>query len=184
MLLPPGHPSWTQSDTLLPLQPVGRYRAKQTEYGTQNRTYCHNPSCSTFVPPRFIRGSTATCVKCHNITYTGCKGRLHDGDCPLDAATLNMPRLENARGWQRCASCRKLVKFSSVITSVRCVPRLCDIYSNGTIACLCDRQFCCVCRERWRTCGFVQWHQNQPFDRATAVVHRDATERMWQHDQF
>ena len=36
-------------------QLVGQFRAKKLELETPNRTYCHEPSCSTFVPPLFIR---------------------------------------------------------------------------------------------------------------------------------
>ncbi|KAF4452115.1 hypothetical protein F53441_5048 [Fusarium austroafricanum] len=42
---------------------VGQFRAKKLELETPNRTYCSEPSCSTFVPPAFIAAETATCLK-------------------------------------------------------------------------------------------------------------------------
>ncbi|OAA44586.1 IBR domain containing protein [Beauveria brongniartii RCEF 3172] len=47
---------------LIPAELAGRYRAKEVEYGTLNRTYCHRSSCSTFVPPQFVRGRRHTRV--------------------------------------------------------------------------------------------------------------------------
>lgn len=97
----------------IPPKLAGRYRAKEIEHGTPNRTYCHNSSCSTFIPPQFIVGSRATCVKCHSRTCTKCKKAAHQGACPPDAATLDVLRLANERGWQRCSSCRNLVELST-----------------------------------------------------------------------
>lgn len=97
----------------IPAKLAGRYRAKELEYGTPNRTYCHNSPCSTFVPPQFIRGNRGTCVKCYSSTCTSCKGPAHERDCPPDAATLDVLRMANDRGWQRCSSCRILVELST-----------------------------------------------------------------------
>lgn len=97
----------------LPANLAGRYRAKELEYGTPNRTYCHDSSCLTFVPPQFIRGNTATCVKCHSHTCTDCKGPAHEQDCPPDAGMLDVLRMANDRGWQRCYSCHTVVELST-----------------------------------------------------------------------
>ncbi|KAM0257584.1 hypothetical protein ACHAQJ_004284 [Trichoderma viride] len=43
---------------------LGKYRAKELEYGSAKRTYCHVPSCSTFIPTQFIQDDVATCIKC------------------------------------------------------------------------------------------------------------------------
>ncbi|KAM0362022.1 hypothetical protein ACHAO7_011325 [Fusarium culmorum] len=42
---------------------VGLFQAKKLEFDTPNRTYCSKPTCSTFVPPAFIAGDTATCPR-------------------------------------------------------------------------------------------------------------------------
>lgn len=142
----------------IPAELAGRYRAKEVEYGTVNRTYCHHSSCSTFVPPQFIRGRMAVCVKCHGRTCTDCKRPDHPGDCLPDAATLDVLRLANARGWQRCSSCHHVVELST---------------GCNHISCRCGAQFCYVCGEKWKTCGCEQWHENRLLDRANTVVDRD-----------
>ncbi|KUI59686.1 hypothetical protein VP1G_06874 [Cytospora mali] len=43
---------------------VGEYQAKKLEMDTPNRTYCHQPSCSKFIPPQFIGDDVGTCVRC------------------------------------------------------------------------------------------------------------------------
>ncbi|KAF5557783.1 IBR finger domain-containing protein [Fusarium phyllophilum] len=47
---------------------VGQFQAKKLEFETPDRTYCSVPSCSTFVPPAFISGDSATCPKCSRRT--------------------------------------------------------------------------------------------------------------------
>ncbi|RKL29204.1 hypothetical protein BFJ72_g12113 [Fusarium proliferatum] len=49
---------------------VGQFQAKKLEFETPNRTYCSEPSCSTFVPPAFVSGDSATCPKCSRKTCT------------------------------------------------------------------------------------------------------------------
>ncbi|KAH8838740.1 hypothetical protein MCOR27_011149 [Pyricularia oryzae] len=45
---------------------IGRFYAKKLELETKNRTYCYDPTCSTWVPLTSINkvGSLATCVRC------------------------------------------------------------------------------------------------------------------------
>lgn len=161
----------------IPPKLAGRYRAKEIENSTPNRTYCHNSSCSTFVPPQFVQGSRATCVKCHSRTCTNCKRAAHEGDCAPDAATLDVLRLANERGWQRCSSCRNLVELSTGCNHIcklgkkaYCAQKC---HSNVAKACRCGAQFCYVCGERWKTCNCEQWHENSLLDRAGTVVDRD-----------
>lgn len=96
----------------LPAELLGLYKAKELEYSTPNRTYCHVPSCSTFVPPAFVHGDVATCVKCESTTCTICKGKTHTGDCPADMSTLDILRIAAKNGWQRCYSCRRVVDLT------------------------------------------------------------------------
>ncbi|KID74142.1 uncharacterized protein G6M90_00g034080 [Metarhizium brunneum] len=93
----------------IPARLAGQYRAKELEYSTKNRTYCHRATCSTFIPTPFIRGEIATCVKCQSKTCTICKGSSHDGDCPEDVATVDLLNVAAQKGWQRCYSCRRMV---------------------------------------------------------------------------
>ncbi|KAK0761166.1 hypothetical protein N5P37_006112 [Trichoderma harzianum] len=143
----------------LPAELVGEYRAKELEYGTPNRTYCHQPACSAFIPSQFIQGDVATCIKCRSETCTICKGQSHDDHCPEDAATLEVLRIAKENGWQRCYSCHRLVDLST---------------GCNHITCRCGAQFCYVCGAQWKTCRCDQWDENRLIDRANVLVDRDA----------
>lgn len=97
----------------LPSKLVGEFRAKELEYRTPNRTYCHQAACSTFVPPQFIRGDTAICVKCRSETCVMCKGPSHEADCPEDGPTQELLRVAAENGWQRCYSCHRMVELDT-----------------------------------------------------------------------
>lgn len=91
---------------------VGQFRAKEVEFSTLNRTYCHQPTCSTFVPVEFIKNDVATCPQCYYRTCIMCKGAEHRGDeCGQDTATQIILHLAAENGWQRCFSCRRVVEL-------------------------------------------------------------------------
>ncbi|KAF5704810.1 IBR-like protein [Fusarium globosum] len=96
----------------LSLELVGQFQAKKLEFETPNRTYCSEPSCSTFVPPAFISGDRATCPKCSRKTCTHCKGPDHIGVCPSDTASQQVLQLAAQNGWQQCYKCRRLVELN------------------------------------------------------------------------
>ncbi|KAL7911949.1 IBR domain-containing protein [Trichoderma velutinum] len=112
------------NQVFLPAELVGEYRAKELEYGTPNRTYCHQPACSTFIPLQFIQGDTATCIKCRGETCTICKSQSHDDHCPEDAATLEVLRIAEENGWQRCYSCHRVVDLSTGRNHISIPPHL------------------------------------------------------------
>jgi hypothetical protein len=99
------------SPGVLPPTLMGQFKAKQVEYGCKERTYCHEPSCSTFVPPQFIKDDVAVCVKCYRRTCTRCKGPTHDRECPLDTEAQQVLQVATENGWQRCYSCGRLVEL-------------------------------------------------------------------------
>ncbi|KAL7898113.1 hypothetical protein HDV63DRAFT_33721 [Trichoderma sp. SZMC 28014] len=129
----------------IPPDILGKYRAKELEYGSTNRLYCHLPSCSTFIPTQFIKDEVATCVKCRNRTCTICKGASHVGDCPKDTETANILRIAGDNGWKRCFKCRRLVELS---------------HGCNHIYCKCGAQFCYTCGKRWKSCGCELWNEN------------------------
>lgn len=90
---------------------VGEYQAKRLELDTPNRTYCHQPSCSTFIPPPFIQNDVGNCVRCHEKTCIICKSASHEGDCPEDPAVQELLQVATENGWQRCYSCYRLVEL-------------------------------------------------------------------------
>uniref|UniRef100_L2GEN1 Ibr domain-containing protein n=1 Tax=Colletotrichum fructicola (strain Nara gc5) TaxID=1213859 RepID=L2GEN1_COLFN len=74
----PESSSWaaSRSDMNGTTKPV-KFRAKEVEFSTPNRTYCHQPTCSTFVPVEFIKNDIATCPRCVYKTCAICKGADH-----------------------------------------------------------------------------------------------------------
>ncbi|EHK49360.1 hypothetical protein TRIATDRAFT_82700 [Trichoderma atroviride IMI 206040] len=143
----------------LPAKLVGQYRAKELEYATKDRTYCHLPNCSTFIPPAFIKGDIAICQKCQSETCTICKSQSHEDNCPQDTATLDLLRIASENDWQRCYSCRRMVDL---------------ITGCNHITCHCGAQFCYVCGVPWKDCRCDQWDEHRLLDRANVLVDRDA----------
>ncbi len=97
--------------TSLPSKLAGEFLAKKAEMETPNRTYCHLPTCSTFIPQQFINGEVATCIRCRKTTCVTCKRPSHEGDCPHDPAVQELLRVAAENGWQQCYSCHRLVEL-------------------------------------------------------------------------
>ncbi|KAG6368555.1 hypothetical protein INS49_002768 [Diaporthe citri] len=120
-------------------QLVGKYLAKKVEMETPNRTYCHRPACSTFVPRQGIKNDIATCPKCHDKTCSICKAAAHKGtDCPKDEAAQQLLDLAKEQGWKQCYACNKLVELT-----VGC----------NHMTCRCGAQFCYICGAIWKEKG-------------------------------
>ncbi|KAK3343438.1 hypothetical protein B0T25DRAFT_508249 [Lasiosphaeria hispida] len=144
----------------LPSAVVAEFQEKKVEFETPNRTYCHRPACSTFVPPQSVRGDVATCVKCWHQTCAICKGSSHVGsDCPHDPAVQEMARLAAEQGWQKCFQCARFVELDT------------GCYH---MTCRCGAQFCYLCGEKWKNCGCAQWEEARLLERANAIVNRNA----------
>ncbi|PHH91063.1 hypothetical protein CDD83_1808 [Cordyceps sp. RAO-2017] len=135
------------------------YCAKEIEFSTADRVYCHRPDCSTFVPPEFVQAGVATCPNCNAATCVACKDTEHGADnCPQDGALQEVLRVARESGWQQCKSCNRLVELT-----VGCYH----------MTCLCRAQFCYLCGEPWKTCGCPIWDDNRLLSRAQNLVDRD-----------
>lgn len=159
----------------LPTKLVGQYRAKELEYSTKDRTYCHLQNCSTFIPPVFITGDMARCPKCQSETCSICKSPSHDNDCPQDMATLDILRIATENGWQRCYSCRRMVDLIIGCNHISMFrrPFYTALLIGLLLACRCGAQFCYVCGVQWKDCSCNQWDEHRLLDRANALVDRD-----------
>ncbi|KAG5987923.1 hypothetical protein E4U52_007058 [Claviceps spartinae] len=122
---------------------LGTYEAKKLEYGTLDKTYCHVRTCSTFVPPAFVKDDVATCVKCQSKTCTMCKGETHTDDCPADTLTADFLQIATENGWQRCYSCRRMVDLNtgcnhiSRLKALSCFPNVSfALLSQSLLSCL------------------------------------------------
>lgn len=123
----------------LPAKLVEQYRTKELEYATKDRTYCHLPNCSTFIPPVSIKGDIAICPKCQSETCSICKSQSHKDNCPQDTATLDLLRIATENDWQRCYSCHRLVDLItgcnhiSMFQSLFDISLLIDIYQHAIV---------------------------------------------------
>lgn len=88
-----------------------KFEAKSVEFSMPDRTYCCQPSCSSFIHPDHIFGEKATCSDCKTSTCTICKNVTHDDDCPEDTTTQKVLETARQEGWQRCFKCRRLVEL-------------------------------------------------------------------------
>ncbi|GAM86209.1 hypothetical protein ANO11243_042210 [Dothideomycetidae sp. 11243] len=87
------------------------FDAKRAELDTKDRTYCYEPSCSTFITADGILEEVAACPSCARTTCTICKEAAHAGDCPNDTEKQRVVELAQVEGWQRCYSCRRFVEL-------------------------------------------------------------------------
>ncbi|KAK1573278.1 IBR finger domain-containing protein [Colletotrichum navitas] len=144
------------------------FRAKEVEFSTPNRTYCHIPTCSRFIPKEFIKADVASCKGCGQRTCTMCKGAEHkDQDCVQDTLTQNLLEVAAANGWQRCFSCRAIVELD---------------HGCNHMTCRCGTQFCYVCGLQWKTCSCDQWNEERLYARANVIVNRDANAFLLDHE--
>ncbi|KAG9743134.1 hypothetical protein KCU73_g8485, partial [Aureobasidium melanogenum] len=86
------------------------FEEKGVEFNTVDRTYCSDPTCSTFIPPAAIRRGTAYCWICDKTTCVVCKTPGHEGDCPTDLELAAMLKYAEEMHWQRCYSCFSVVQ--------------------------------------------------------------------------
>lgn len=160
----------------LPPRLVGEFKAKSLELGTPNRTYCHKPTCSLFIPPPAISEDIGTCIGCHHETCTICKGPAHSGrDCPDDAGTQALLEVAAENGWQRCYQCHRMVELNfgcyHISKSTRPKKEM-PARTEVSIACICKAQFCYLCGLCWKQCACRQWDDDRLVTRAQDIVAR------------
>ncbi|KAF4828618.1 hypothetical protein CGCTS75_v007267 [Colletotrichum tropicale] len=96
-------------------QLMQEFIAKEIEFSTVNRTYCHQPQCSAFVPPTSIKGDIGTCPTCQAKTCVLCKSMEHDHAdvCKEDTATQEVLKLAADKKWPRCNKCHAIVELDT-----------------------------------------------------------------------
>lgn len=95
------------------------FEAKYDELNTKNRTYCHEPTCSTFIPEGMIRERLATCPRCKKTTCNECHNPSHVGDCPNDEALRLLVATAETQQWQRCYQCTAMVELEQGCNHMR-----------------------------------------------------------------
>ncbi|KAF2224738.1 hypothetical protein BDZ85DRAFT_214339 [Elsinoe ampelina] len=141
----------------LPNDLVKEYKAKLPELETKDRTYCHVPTCSTFINADSITNDVGTCATCGSLTCSMCKGESHGGDCAADVGSQMVLEVARESHWQRCFQCRRVVELDT---------------GCNHITCRCGAHFCYVCGEEWKTCPCPQWYEENLYARANQVFDR------------
>jgi len=116
---------------------VAEFNKKVIEYSTDDRTYCHVPTCSSFINPDTIENRMANCPSCQTSTCSTCKLAFHVEDqCEVarDAEFEEWKAENNASTCPRCGhtilistGCNHMTlvfpfplpDFSSLLTPVR-----------------------------------------------------------------
>ncbi|KAH6972053.1 hypothetical protein BKA56DRAFT_646182 [Ilyonectria sp. MPI-CAGE-AT-0026] len=146
-------------DLAKPLLPPRLVGAKEQELNTPNRTYCHRPACSTFIPVQLIVADKGTCPNCEATTCVTCKAAAHQGeDCPNDETTQQLLELAQQQGWRQCYSCHRLVELN---------------LGCNHITCKCKAEFCYECGRKWKTCRCKHFREDRLIARADAIIDRD-----------
>ncbi|EGP92513.1 uncharacterized protein MYCGRDRAFT_32094 [Zymoseptoria tritici IPO323] len=144
------------------------FDARYEELSTKVRTYCHEQSCSAFIPPADINEETGTCPQCKRTTCTICKDAYHLGDCPKDESLQLLLQAADTAQWQRCFQCGRMVDLT-----IGC----------NHMTCHCGGQFCYVCGAPWKTCECPQWEEERLIVRANEIAARHPNRRLYQPGQ-
>ncbi|KAF8587907.1 hypothetical protein K439DRAFT_1336652 [Ramaria rubella] len=120
---------------------------KLEEHQTLDRLYCPEPSCSQFIGPASGERSDVSCPKCARLVCAACKRFAHPQDIPCTTEDDDeLFDLAKAQGWQRCPGCSHMVELA-----LGCYH----------MTCLCQNQFCYLCREPWKNCACAQWDEGR-----------------------
>ena len=90
---------------------TNEFEQKAVELSTHNRTYCHDPHCSAFIPAANIIADVGQCLYCLKRTCSMCKASAHTGDCPEDTALQQVMETAQEQGWRRC-NCGRIIEIT------------------------------------------------------------------------
>lgn len=120
---------------------IDRFRVCETEYYSKDRTYCHVPTCSAFIPSTNVTdGKRAACPKCNTITCAVCKKAYHGGNAfEKDKDPEDLLALASKNEWKRCPRCNIMVERIEGCTQIicRCGYQFCYICTGPHVICQC-----------------------------------------------
>lgn len=91
---------------------IEKFKEKEIEFNSDNRTYCVNKECSKFILPSTINNHIGHCQECNTNTCEFCKGEAHvAADCPSDPGLQAVMDLAAVEGWQKCGRCKAVVEL-------------------------------------------------------------------------
>ncbi|KAL5633100.1 hypothetical protein ACGC1H_003554 [Rhizoctonia solani] len=131
-----------QIRTILSPQLILTFQKKTEEFGTLNRLYCSNGTCSSFLGPAALterEKASVACDECSLSTCSFCKNRGHAAHVPCtnDAAAQQVLTLGSQNGWMACPNCHHLVEKNG---------------GCNHMICRCKNEFCYGCGVKWGSC--------------------------------
>jgi hypothetical protein len=105
---------WSDVKVVVSHELASDFEGKKKELETQDRTYCSDPACSTFIGSDHVSPdtSTATCPACEKLTCTSCKSASHAGDCSSDPVVQAILALAEKEEWKRCQECGRMIELT------------------------------------------------------------------------
>jgi hypothetical protein len=97
------------AQTFIPKDVCKKFRAKELELMTKDKTYCWRPRCSAFIAPHSIHNSEAHCQKCRAVTCSRCKSKAHFGQC-TNAGDEAFFEFISKTKFKKCPVCKRMVE--------------------------------------------------------------------------
>jgi hypothetical protein len=99
---------------LLPLDLCTNFASKSIEWSDDDRIYCHEPSCSSYIPHSTTTERLAPCSICRRETCSECKGPYHAQQPCLEDPTNDDLLAQTAREnrWPKCPGCSRYVEIT------------------------------------------------------------------------
>ncbi|KAL8941438.1 MAG: hypothetical protein Q9216_002243 [Gyalolechia sp. 2 TL-2023] len=135
-----------------------RFHEREIELSTAHRTYCANPSCSTFIKAEDIKEGKGTCPVCSWETCVTCKGIAHEEECPEDPAVKSLMALAETEGYKQCHACKLMIELT---------------FGCNHMICQCGAEFCYECGTPWKNCICEIFNDDRLLERAEHIVDRD-----------
>ncbi|KAI1175715.1 hypothetical protein F4777DRAFT_588353 [Nemania sp. FL0916] len=138
---------------------IRQYREKALELAALNRIYCHQPTCSAFIPLSRITTGIISCPTCSMQTCTTCKMGAHEHrQCPTDTGLQQVLEIALQEEWRRCPKC-----FTMIELRIGCYH----------MTCTCQAEFCSLRESHWKTCQCPHFDEDMLNARARNIYNRE-----------
>ncbi|CAG8348539.1 unnamed protein product [Penicillium salamii] len=119
---------------------IAKYEYRLAEILDPDKTYCSDPICSQYIPPKKSGSHRVVCkCKCGVETCRRCKQKAHGDseDCARYFDRL-LEDLATTEGWKRCPECSRLIELEKGCFHIICV---------------CGSAWCYLCTKNYKKQG-------------------------------
>ncbi|KAB5535126.1 hypothetical protein GE09DRAFT_1227123 [Coniochaeta sp. 2T2.1] len=116
------------------------YLVRLEELHCRNKLYCHDPTCSAFIPEVKRSHRVGTCPSCHAKTCKKCKAKSHWGPCSEEnlgrgvEGDEQLLALAEDKKWKQCPQCSATVEKGHGCPHMVCALCRCDFcYKCGKL---------------------------------------------------